>query len=686
MPTLTVGAPARTCLPRWFSVPLALGLMVALALALVGLPLAMAGWFHAPIVIPAWLLASVLLSVLVWRHLPSDDRAPSRAEHVVTALVVVGAGVYALWTGLNHAQHLIVDRDPGVYLTTGAWVGKEGNLRVGGLEGPFAEDPGLRPSGSGFSPNDDGSLSPQFPHLTAVVLGTASWLDERAMFVTNALVGGAVLLCVYAVASTLMRPFWAASAAGLLALTLPFSYFTRDTYSEPLAALFLFGGLWLLASSWDRPSVSLGCIVGALLGATCMVRIDGLVSLVPLAAVLVIELRAETSPRRSWAIAALVAMLATAAVGVLETRVFSTSYYDAALRERLPPVVGGVLVAGIAAVVLTRRLWHRSGGPDETPTGLLKWATGALVVGVAGVVIWTATVRPDTSGLPETSADIVVGMALDLLDQAETLSYRWLEWYTGRFSLAVAFVALLALTAYALLDARLRHARAFAGMVLATTILYLISPHITPEQVWATRRFIVVTVPGLLIALAWAADRLWSIRPREPLRWVGATAAVALIAVTAATTAWATRPLRAVRDGVPMHLVVEHICDVVDDEPSALLVSRDNLMSVTMPESLRVWCEVPVAGAGNDTNSDDVEALARAWEAEGRQLFVLSIQPAPFDGGLTGRDIELPVVALRTAEPTITRRPEALVPDQRAVKGEGSVLTPHLLEVDPNDR
>ena len=681
----SVGAPNRTCLPRWFTAPLAVALATTLALALVGLPLAMAGWFHPPIVIPLWIIVAVLFSLVAWRHLPADDGVPSRAEHALTALVVVGAAAYAIWTGVNHGQHLIVDRDPGVYLVTGAWLGEEGNLRLDGTEGPF-DTPTLRPNGAGFSPNSSDSLSPQFPHLTAVVLATASWVDDRAMLVTNAIIGGAVLLCVYAVASAFMSAFWAASAAGLLALTFPFVYFTRDTYSEPLAALLLFGGLWLLSIAWQRANIPLGCIAGALLGATCMVRIDGLLLMVPLVAVLIIEWRAAEAPGRRWALGALGSMLATATVGVLETRFYSEAYFREDLQPRLPALIAATAAAGIAAALLTRHLWRRSGASDEAPRSALKVVTAVALAGAAGVVLWAATVRPDPSGLPETSDDLPVGsIILDLLDQAETLSYRWLEWYLGRVGVAAGVVALLVLTACALLDGRYRAARPVAGVALATTLVYLVSPTITPEQVWAMRRFVAASIPGLLIALAWGADRVWGIRGGGVLRWAGPSVAVCLVGVTAFATASATSPIRLVRDGVPMLQVVNQICDVADDEPSAILVSRDNLMSITMPESLRTWCDVPTAGAGNTTNAAEVEALARAWEAEGRRLLVLSIQPEPFEGGLEGQDIELPAVALSTVEPTITRRPEALAPDRRAVKGEHSVLTPHLLVVDPAD-
>src|SRR5207302_1025237 len=61
-----------------------------------------------------------------------------------------------------------------------------------------------------------------------------------------------------------------------------------------------------------------------------------------------------------------------------------------------------------------------------------------------------------------------------------------------------------------------------AGVTLAITMLYVARPSIFPNQVWAMRRFLPVTIPGLLILGAWAAEWVgeWVATRRSVGRWL----------------------------------------------------------------------------------------------------------------------------------------------------------------------
>lgn len=671
-----IDAPADARLPRWFAVGLRSALAALLCYSVVGVLLAMAGWFWP---VPVLVLTAASTGALVWR---TADRGSASAatpwDHLVAGLVVAGVVAVTGWNLAHHAEHLVIERDPAVYLTTARWLVDAGDLHVEGLSGPFAGSAVVYPNGPGFSPQPDGTLAPQFPHLLPTVAAAAGWVDPSLLTLVNPVLAGLALLCVFAAASTVTRLLWAAAATGLTAMAFPFVLMARDLYSEPLAMALVFGGIWVLvSSSHHRPAR--GVLAGGLLGATCMVRIDGLVSMVPLAAVLGAALYQSIAVRDGrrvrWLLLVGSSVAVTAAIGVFDTRRFSPGYFHSDLAPRLPALVGAAIAAAIAAFCCSPLLWHTGSddGADRAdgPTSLLRFLTAVGTAGLLGLFAWMATVRPSTAGIPALAAD-ATGRVLDLLDELRSLTYRWLEWYLGRPGTAAGLTALVGLAAWALLRARDRLALALPGMVLATTVLYLWSPNITPDQPWAMRRFLAVSIPGLLVALAWALGCAWDWRPPRlgALRAVGPVAAVALLGATAVATGATTRPLRDVEVGRGSLEVIDSLCEVAAEEPSAVLVAPEALFNLTLPQAVRAWCGVPAGGASPDATAEDVLALADSWAREGRRLIVVSASGEPF-GGLGVPATALPTAALEAAEMTLTREPERLVPDTRLVPGTG---------------
>jgi hypothetical protein len=126
---------------------------------------------------------------------------------------------------------------------------------------------------------------------------------------------------------------------------------------------------------------------------------------------------------------------------------------------------------------------------------------------------------------------------------------------------------------------------------------------------------------------------------------------VLLIAALAGSLA-VLRPLRNVQVGRGLAERFDQVCDIADEEPSAVLVSPEGLLGFTLPQSIGAWCDVPTAGATDATTAADVRALAEAWEREGRRLVVLSGSPTPFAGAFGEPLAEIdPLV---TAAPSVT--------------------------------
>lgn len=643
--------------------------------SVLGVTLAMCGWFHPiPVIVGTLAITAVVAKWL----LPTVrvDESPVRPHWLLTIGVLGLAVVSGLWNGAHHGEHLIAERDPGVYIATGLWLGEHGNLRVGMPVGPFDTAPGVRQVGIGFSANDVDSLDAQFPHLNAAFLAVGSWLGNMKIFLVPQVLMSAALVMLYALGVRLGRPFGGAVGALALAVSYPFVYVARDAYSEPVALLLLLSGLWALTYV-RRSGVRAGLIAGALLGATCMARIDGYIPLIPIAGVVAIEWqlarRRGDAARAAGYVAVAAAITLTAALGTFDVWAFSRSYYNSNLGPRIATMVGGILVAALVGSVAGRYLFCSEPSGD-TPRAGVRWGFGVVAVAVVGFLVWARFVRPDFAGL-ERAMD-TPGRVVDLLPWAKTLSYLWLEWYLGPLLVAVGFASLIWMTGRGLLS-RDRSWLPAAGVGFATTLLYLYAPSITPDQPWAIRRFVAVSIPLLLLATGMAFETVARRRPPWTMLGAGAIGLGLLF-----TPVRVTHLLEETAPGASLAGRFNQICTFAHEEPSAILVTPGQALAYTIPESLQAWCDVPVAGAIDSVTPGEIRALSMLWRAEGRRLLILSTSPEGLVGVGGSTVMPIPGPVLMGPQPSIDHSPGGMVPDQRIAQSDVGVIPLFLIEVD----
>ncbi len=306
--------------PRWLALSLTVTLVVLLAACTVGVLAAMAGAFTPPVV---WLGTFALAGpavVLAVRAVPRW--ASPRSAHAAAAVVVAFAVAVSVYNGAQHGQHLVADRDPGVYVTTARHLMDEGDVLVPGPVGPFVDADGVSPNGAGFSPiRGDGTLEPQFPHLTAVTLALGGWGAETGLFLVTPVLAGSRPAVPLRLRQHAGGARWADGGGRRHGVTMPFTVFARDTYSEPITTVLVFGGLWLLHLAVRSPGpVPLWLLAGLTLGATNMARVDGYLYLAPITLALVLAVRIgvtsrsrrATRQRRLWC---RMALLVTSAIG-----------------------------------------------------------------------------------------------------------------------------------------------------------------------------------------------------------------------------------------------------------------------------------------------------------------------------------------------------------------------------------
>ena len=388
---------------------------------------------------------------------PPAPPGPSRHPALLVALLLVTA--VTVWHALESSQHLLTDRDPGVYNTSARWLAREGTLLVDPAIGPFADRPGLTFEEQGWNLDDDGRLEPQFLHLLPVVLAGAQVVGgDRLLLLAPAAIAGGALLAVFAFATRVVRPWWALLATAGLASSLPWVHLSRDAFSEPLAALLLFAGLTVLwdatvGGSWRRALVA-----GLLLGGVSMARVEGFVALLPLVAscsvVLARAQRRDLAGRRTAVgqVGALVVGAAvTTSVAVADLVLFGSWYLDD-LGGLLRLVAAGlvlVLVLGSAAIAVASRRARRR--PDEAAAfgdrhvEASGWAAAGGVLAVAGAAWFVRPLVTTVTGAPSAAIaalEAQEGRVAEGVRRYSEHSVQWLGWYLGPLVLALGFAGL----------------------------------------------------------------------------------------------------------------------------------------------------------------------------------------------------------------------------------------------------
>ena len=461
-----------------------------------------------------------------------------------------------------------------------------------------------------------------------------------------------------------------------LALTLPQQHFARDTFSEIPAQLLVFAGLALLYDLVRRrkhlPAPLLaGAVAGAVFGTSCIVRIDAFFYLVPLTAVATVLWLAGA---RRLAAGLVVGTAVPAGIGYLDLRVGSTSYLGLQAANLRLIFVALALTAVVAVVVLL--LHRRSLGIWERLRGRALGA-GVAVLLIA-LSVYAGIVRPFVETgrhlspqQPTAVASLqeAAGLPVDPLRSYDELSVQWISWYLGPVAVALGLLGFALLVRRVLLRTRSAHEVdvALAGLAFlllfgASTALYLWRPSIVPVQYWATRRFLPVTIPGLLLCAVWLGSTVGrtglgrTALHRTALRRAaaGAIAAALLLPPLIFLQGHAKE-----RDYVPMLAITEQLCDALGPDDAVVLLGGTRL-ATGMPQTLRAFCGVPVAVSSAETTTGDLRTAAQAAAAAGRRLVYLSAveQPALVDGPVPGDfrpvvDLTVSVVALE-----LTGRPD----------------------------
>jgi Dolichyl-phosphate-mannose-protein mannosyltransferase len=656
-------------LPAALSMLMVVMLSAALGYALVVTPLALVnGFAEGPVLAAAGVVAAVV--AISWMR----ALAPFPRSRFTRPLIVAVSGVAAM-TALNagfSSQNVVQDRDPGAYVDSGQWFAHHHTFFFDGLVGAFTLHPHqLFVAGAGFQAGAPGGrLYPQFLHVVPAFLAGANWIGGVSfMFRANALLGALALLAFFAFARTWLDERLAAVAVILLAVNLVEVLHSRNTYSEILSQVFLFGGLWALAEAERVGRTSVYAVAGLLLGATCMVRIDGFLFLIPLTLIATVRLwrahalpNAEAARARRAVVAAAAGVLLTSALGLVDGIRFSRPYLDdnkAFLLE--------IAAAWIATVIGCRlALWvHERRSRPILRRRFVTFLGSAAALAIVLVFAWAWFVRPHTEIGHQLARR--VGGIVDLRNpqfapeqRIRTFSEQTvprLDLFVGAATLAGGILGAAFVTRRVISDPsdpRLPFLLLFG----VTTTLYVWQPSIAADMVWFLRRFLPVTIPGLILFSMVLTQELMH------LRWRVAKAGAVLLIVGGLALPLALLPNHIFqRTHVALATGLQQACARLGPDAAIVIVQSSNIVNgpqYRYPQALQAFCRVPVATAPPGLGSSFYRTLATEWKQRGRRLELVADLPQALSAA-PGRAQILQQSTYRVLERTYINRPTKYV-------------------------
>ena len=629
--------------PRWLRV---IALLPALAIAsfgAVGLLSADLGWYRLGVVLP---LGTVLFATLcacarpLWR--PSDTAAPAGSRFCGLSAVAFSAA-YAVWNCFHASEHVQINRDGGLYLNTGKWIATRGTLSVHPVADAFSAGNDLTYTSNGIAlvgRHLEFSLSHMLPALLAEAQGIGG---DRLMFMATPIMSGMALIAFYVLALRLIRnPLAALGATGCLAFVMPQISFSRDTTSEIPMQILLFTAVWVLcdAETWRAPRAAL--CAGLLLGAVQAVHIDGLAYLLGLPLV-VAAVAIDARTREGRDIRAGIAWLSIGVVPGLALSAFDLTVrnrnYISSVRGQLEALGAALalsIVIGAALIVRSRRRdRERRAAPNRQTLGAVTTVT-ALVVAFGAWFL--RPVLQKAHGAANGTVAFVQTLEHVRVDSTRTyaeLSVRWISWYLGPLTLVVAIVA-AAVVAGALVKGTARLPTRIAVFMLAPpALIYLVKPSITADQIWAMRRFLPAVIPGLILLTFGALSVVVRASgPGSPVARKSFALVVGICAIGYPVVSVAG--ISSMTEQRGEYAAVREVCRLLGPRSAVIVLEDRSFLYRNDPQTLRSFCNVPVAIMPGNPNGSTLRDMAKAWSNGGRRLFVVAQSPEVIRRALAG--------------------------------------------------
>jgi len=223
----------------------------------------------------------------------------------------------------------------------------------------------------------------------------------------------------------------------------------------------------------------------------------------------------------------------------------------------------------------------------------------------------------------------------------------------------------LAVIGFVILARRALRADGNASLILAAAVpvatLYITRPSISPDHLWAMRRYLPVVLPAMTIAAVVAVVCATSfIAARQPR--LRAPFIVVFIAAMVVPAAMSGLPLaRAQMQGGALAAV--HTLCARAGPNGAVAVEPYGFLGDELTQTMRSFCGVPAAGLV-DNEHTPLTTFASEWKARGRRFYVATTSPKPVLDAAPGAVQVAHVVVADAHEPerSFNRRPREYAP------------------------
>jgi hypothetical protein len=663
--------------PRWLRVVVLAAALLLTSFGGIGLLLADLGiyrwWLALILAVPTLLTLFALVNPVLRVGGEVADRDTTTLERVCARIALAIAALSVLWNGLNASQHAQINRDGGLFLNAGKWISSHGTLNVEPFAGPFAQSNAIVVTSSHMK-LEGSHLEFDLPHFLSAVLAQAhSYGGTRLMFLTVPLISGFALLAFYMLASRVTgHPIAALGAMTTLAFLMPQGWFSRDSTAEIPIQLLLFAAVWLLCDPRTLRGRGSAFTVGLLLGIVPALQTVGLVLLAGLPVVFALlwvhtRRRDRDALRRGFRYAA-VGIATGLLLAAFDMFRWNRSWWSEIDDTVFRIVVVELLVAAIALglVVLVRRPRVFAMVKELRPNGAI---VAGILVAVLGFAAWI--IRPNVETTHGGRNEIVANLqrlfqvTVDPTRRYAELTMRWVSWYLGPMTLLLAIIA-AALLAVVLVrgEARLP-VQVATVMLVPATLLFLWRPGVTPDQVWAAGRFLPAVFPAMIL-LTFGVLYHFAVGSGSEFASQRYSIAIVIGTVAVAFPFVTIRDVSRMTEQRGLFYAITRTCDTLPSDSAAVVVPEvTSFAYLTIPQTLRGFCNVPVAVMKNPVDPNAVRELADAWRQEGKQLYVVT------EYAQTIRQI-FPRARVRSSprkrnpyrlEQTLTRRPSEYRPE-----------------------
>lgn len=524
----------------------------------------------------------------------------------------------AIWVLIQlpyFSEQVAITRDPGIYTVRAFWLLNHASPDVTLTDQLLHLKAAVPDALIDFGAETGRGV--RYLQSTTVVpgmLAAAGWLGGPSLLMQgDVLIGGSGLIAVYAVSRRLAGPLFGLVPMVALAASMPMVAFSRVPFTEPLSMVAVMTCLLGLWQGYREDRTALWLLAGAGAGGVALTRIDGWLVIIGGAVGFGIwGAFAITTRSRRRILAALgwysLAALVVGGLGLTDLIFHSPDYFVVLRPSAFPLMVGAPATMVLAAVVTVL-----PGLPSLSGwLGTHARVVAIVLVAVVGAVMVVMLIRPLFEQLRFVD-DQAVQAANEARQQAEGLvidpsrsydeqSLTWMSWYLGWPTVILAGLAGLRAIQQAVRRRR-------AGLVLVVSViavnsaLYLNNVSITPDQVWAMRRFLPVILPGGLLLVGWMLSEAFQARETWGTKLFGrlgrrripvVTTLIVLFAVGVAVypvKVWRTG-LFTVREWAGQYDLVQQICTEVGNQKVLLL--GGNPPTGSYQPSLRAICGAEV--------------------------------------------------------------------------------------------